>query len=250
MRVGLGDIVRKTREEMRVVEVEKIDPTGKRVLLVYVFTGLGDLILLAPVIKALLARGVARIGVVAPESGARILARANLGSRVVRYTPDDAIPEHDIAVDLTQRAGVDAQALMGDAPVKLGFGATDVRLFADRHWSRATAVPLLPLGVTEPDYAVTWRGTPAAETWARARWGREDGGRGGGGPRVLVVPGGRSKEKQWAGWRTVIEALQSRHAARAIMLGAPWEADAMRGLGDAYTGRDLAKLVALGENQE
>lgn len=246
----------------------RIDPRGKRILLVYLFQGLGDVVLLAPVAKALLDRG-ARVGVLVRPLGAAVLALAGL--RLRRHQlPIEADPRteaalrdeltraaYDVAVDLTHRGDVDSRRwLMGAtrlgwlqagetaAPAGLHAGVLDLRPLADRHWSRASVAPLAPLGVTLPAYDVRWRCPPAATRWAERAWGD--------GPRVLLVPGSRSAAKRWPGWGAVLETLAKSHGARVIVSGAPWEATEMAALVDplgaralVFTGRDLGRLLAL-----
>ncbi len=269
--MSLSDIVRASRERAAQAAAEarlELEPEGQRVLLVYLFAGLGDVVLLAPVAKALLDRG-ARVGVLVRPLGARVLARSGL--RLTRHVlAADASARdaralekqltgarYDVGVDLTHRGDVDARRWLV-AEHRLGWrdadettagaglhaSAADVRVHADRHWSRASMTPLAPLGVDAPAFDVPWRSTPAADAWARAQWGR--------GPRVLVIPGSRSADKQWRSWPAVARALVETHRARVVVSGAPWEAESMRAIADPlgaagrlFTGKDLARLLAL-----
>src|SRR5690242_6214006 len=70
----LGDVIRRSRAARGPNDASSLhlDPAGKKVLLVYLFTGLGDAVLLAPVVAALRARG-AKVGVLVRPLGARAL---------------------------------------------------------------------------------------------------------------------------------------------------------------------------------
>lgn len=266
----LSDIVRATHREAertrRRTTLVREDPRGLRVLLVYLFDGLGDVVLLAPLVRALVQRG-ADVEVLVRPLGARVLARS--GPPVVRHAlAADASRAtqrrllqaldargFDVAVDLTFRGDLDARAYLR-APRRIGWlapdedvndagldaGIEDLRPQADRHWSRAGAALLAALDVDAPAFDVPWHAPPSAHRWARTCWSRR--------PRVLLVPGSRSADKRWLGWRDVAAGLVESHRARVVIAGAPWERAALQPLARAldarlYTGRDLARLLAL-----
>lgn len=266
----LSDIVRATHAEAertrRRTTLERQDPRGQRVLLVYLFDGLGDVVLLAPLVRALLQRG-AEVEVLVRPLGDRVLARAGLPAarhvlardasaaarrRLLRALDARAF---DTAVDLTFRGDLDARPYLRAqrrigwlapdedvAEAGLDAGLEDLRPQADRHWSRAGCALLAALDVDHPAFDVPWRAPASAGRWAKARWSRR--------PRVLLVPGSRSADKRWLGWRDVAGGLIESHRAGVVITGAPWERAALQPLARElgarlFTGRDLARLLAL-----
>ena len=123
-----------------------IELADRRVLLVYLFPALGDAVLLAPAVQALLDAGAkAPVGLVLRESAARIWKHIDLPVRVhvlpdpiaQRPEPDDdeargevvklSVALHRrgyaIAADLTARDEVDARLWVerSEAPIRLGY---------------------------------------------------------------------------------------------------------------------------------
>lgn len=248
----------------------------QRVLLAYLFSGLGDAVLLAPVIKAVLDAGAKPpIGVVVPKgAGARLLALVDLPLKLhlLGDTPADVrklkaqlrAKKYQLAADLSLRAGLDARPLLeaSEAPVLLGFlregetlartgltfGAPDTRTEASVHWSRSTAEPLAAAGIERPSWDVALETPKPAKKAAAALFASKRG------PRIVLVPGGRAVEKRWDAERFVAigRAMIERHRASIVVAGSPSEAKLARGiakgLGErarAYVGRDLATLVEL-----
>lgn len=266
----LSDIVRATRAEAERTRLrttlERHDPRGQRVLLVYLFDGLGDVVLLAPLVRALLLRGAA-VDVLVRPLGDRVLARAGLAVTRHVLPADASVAEQrrvlraldarafDTAVDLTFRGDLDARPYLrarrrvgwlgpDEDPAQAGLdaGLEDLRPQADRHWSRAGAALLAALDVDAPAFDVPWQAPPSARRWARARWARR--------PRVLLIPGSRSADKRWSGWAEVAAGLVTSHRAALVLAGAPWERPVLQAMARPlvarlYTGRDLGRLLAL-----
>ena len=210
---------------------------GRRILLVYLFPNLGDVLLLAPVAKALLDAGAKKVGVVVRAGPARLLKLVDLSLKL-HVLPDElALPavaaghaeawadeatangadafaetlaagKYDVAVDLTARADVESRRWVTDigAQHRLGWIMDDERA---------------------EDAGFTW-GTPDIRHQTDRHWSRyqilplrclglsepafdldwklrptaerkatELYGEGDG-PRVLIVPGSRAKKKRWA----------------------------------------------------
>jgi ADP-heptose:LPS heptosyltransferase len=174
-----------------------------------------------------------------------------------------AARKYDVAVDLTFRADTDARRWLAasGAAVRLGWlgagedpkaaglssGAEDIRVMADRHWSRYLTLPLARLGVRAPRFELGFKLPEGAKASAEAHFK---------GPRpwVVLVPGARNPAKRWdperferVGQWVVREAQGS-----VVVAGAPSEAKLVKGLTQAiggpaqgYTKKDLATLVAL-----
>ncbi|MCC7380224.1 MAG: glycosyltransferase family 9 protein [Deltaproteobacteria bacterium] len=242
---------------------------GRRVLVVYLFSGLGDGILLAPVLKALAAAGAKKpIGVLAPPLPASALAHLGLDLRLHRTSEGRAIQRagYDIAVDLTFRADQDGRGWLArsGAPVRLGFigpgerledtgltaGRLDRRHYTDRHFSAALIEPLRELGIVAPRYDLPWRVSKDQARRADRLLPRRSKV-----PRVLLVPGSRSAEKRWPErtFAAIAHHAQEAHRASVVLAGAPRERPALVELARAagvssssiYSGRDLGVLLAL-----
>jgi ADP-heptose:LPS heptosyltransferase len=260
----LTDVIDRVRSVRTDDATLRVDPRGKRVLLVYLFSGLGDAALLAPVVMALLDRG-AEVGLLVRPLAREVLRFVDRPIRIHVFGARGLAREiraakYDLAVDLTMRDDVDARSWLL-APLKLGFvapgesradagldaGSVDARHHTDRHWSRALVPPLHPLGIVEPIYEVPFFVTRARVLEARSRWGSSRK------PRLLVVPGSRSEEKRWdrTHYAAIARDLSERHRARVILSGAPWERSALARMAkeipnaSLYTGRDLGLLLAL-----
>lgn len=170
--------------------------------------------------------------------------------------------KYDVAVDLTHRTQVDSRRWLTacEAPVRLGWvnngapptdggltwGAEDVRLMVDRHWSRCMMVPLRGLGLRQPDYDLVFKVSDKARAKAEALFGD--------GPRVLLIPGSRDEKKRIdvGCYERVGQWVLSEAEGTVVAVGAPAEAKLIRGLvkrvGDgatAYTQKDLGTLLAL-----
>lgn len=240
---------------------------GRRVLVVYLFSGLGDGILLAPVLKALAAAGAKRpIGVLTLPLPASALAHLGLDLRLHRTSEGRAIQRagYDIAVDLTFRADQDGRGWLArsGAPVRLGFtgpeerledtgltaGRLDRRHYTDRHFSAALIEPLRELGVVAPRYDLPWRVSKDQARRADRFLPRRSEV-----PRVLLVPGSRSAEKRWPErtFAAITRHAQEAHRASVVLAGAPRERPALvelaraAGVSAIYSGRDLGVLLAL-----
>ena len=272
-----------------------LDLPDQRVLLVYLFGGMGDAALLAPAVSALLARGPASpVGLVLRPLAARLWRRVDLPVRIhevsealiahdaARMQPDRAPKRtpavlrqekkalasalsrrhYDVAVDLTLKAGIDARQWLdaAGAEVRVGWlaaeetpesvgltwGMADLRTQTDRHWSQACAAPLACFGVDASAAPVEWRTTARADATASKKWGPR--------PRLLLVPGSQSADKQWApeAFGRAGKALAARRGGSAIVTGAPWESALMKRVAaqigpaaQTFTGRDLATLIAI-----
>lgn len=213
-----------------------VELAGKRVLLVYLFAALGDAILLAPVVKALLDGGAKSVGLLLRPSAARAFGLVDLKVKL-HLLPEllDLPPEregekrspwrkkevkaaaadfaraladrkYDVAVDLTFRNDADARRFVraSGAPVRLGWVHT---------------------GETAADAGLT-HGTEDCRHQAERHWSRYNmlplrclgvhqpaydvplAARpaaqaralalyGEGRPRVLLVPGARAEVKRW-----------------------------------------------------
>ncbi|MCK6551708.1 glycosyltransferase family 9 protein [Myxococcota bacterium] len=248
----------------------------RRVLLAYLFSGLGDAVLLAPVIRAVLDAGAKPpVGVLVPKgAGARLLTLVDLPMKLhlLGDTPADhpkvkaqlRAKRYELAADLSLRDGLDARPFLeaSDAPVLLGFlregetlartgltfGAPDTRTEAMIHWSRSTAQPLAAAGIERPSWDVALATPKEAKKAALALFPSKRG------PRIVLVPGGRAVEKRWDAERFVAigRAMIERHRASVVVLGSPAESKLARGIAKAlgerarpYVGRDLATLVEL-----
>ncbi|MBI2378403.1 MAG: glycosyltransferase family 9 protein [Deltaproteobacteria bacterium] len=143
--MGLGDVIRASRARVSVARREPIAVANRRVLLAYLFPGLGDNVLLLPVLEALASREPAMIGVLVRSVGARVLERYGRSVRV-HVLPDELIDrtrtdhptasrlrsargtavraartrlskelrgsQYDVAVDLTHRREVDTRGIL------------------------------------------------------------------------------------------------------------------------------------------
>ena len=258
------------------VEVPSIDVEGRSVLIVYLFNGLGDAVLLAPAVRALIELG-AEVELLLPPLAARIWRHVDLqvglhempkvileddaararGERKrsskaaakARRELEASLGEFDVAVDLTLRGGVDSRRWLR-APVRVGWGddddqltwsAPDTRTRTDVHWARRQLEPLACFGGSAFDPSIPFHITGGARRKAAGKWGD--------GPRLLVVPGSRSEDKLWAAH---VEATLAAAAGSVVVTGAPWEADDIRSIarevgGKLYCGKDLATLIALVE---
>lgn len=262
----------------------QLDVAGRSVLLVYLFDGMGDAVLLAPAVRALLEAG-AQVGLLVPPLAARIWARIDL--QVVLHVMPKVITEddiaqaegrrkrasakaasarrelsatlkaagYDVAADLTLRGGLDSRRWL-DAGLKVGWtqpeetaealglvwGPTDTRTRTDVHWALRQIEPLACLGLTSVCPGVDFSIPAGARRTAEARFGA--------GPRLLVVPGSRSADKQWAA-SAFASVARSSAPGSVVVTGAPWEAAAMRSIAHSiggaktFCGRDLAVLLAL-----
>ncbi len=170
--------------------------------------------------------------------------------------------KYTIAVDLTHRASVDSRRWLHacGATVRLGWmdrgdsnsdtgltwGTEDVRVMADRHWSKYMTLPLRGLGLTQPDYDLEFKISDAAQAKAKSLFGR--------GPKLLLVPGARDPNKRWdpESFERVGQWMCKEAEGTVVVVGAPAEAKLIRGLvksigqgAVAYTQKDLGALLAL-----
>lgn len=283
--MGLLDAIRRARGPIARPPPD-IDVEGRRVLLVYLFPALGDAVLLAPAVKALLDAGAEPpVGLLLRESAARIWKHIELPVRVhalpdvlaARPEPEDDAAHGDlvklsvalrrrgyaIAADLTARAEVDARLWLerAEAPVKLGYqtgeddasltwAAPDERVEALEHWTRYVAAPLRPLGLGRLPTRLSFTCSEAARKKAENLWP-------GTGPRVLLIPGARSEDKRFDP-ETFVAAgrLAVDQGAQVVVGGGPGEAKLVRRVAKAvggapsYAGKGLGPLVHLATHAE
>lgn len=279
--MGLMDAIRRVGAAPRRAAVPQVDVAGEKVLLVYLFPGLGDAVLLAPVVAALLEAGAkAPIGLLLREPAARAWKNLDLPVRIhvlpealaARPEPDDdeavaerlrlAVPlekkGYGIAVDLTARADLDAKLWLArsKAAVRLGYqgeggppeltwAAPDERSQGLEHWTRYLSAPLTPCRLGPLPAEIGFKVSEAAETKAASLWGP--------GPRVLLVPGSRSEAKRFD---PTLFASAGRLAlgreGSVALLGAPNERKLLAqlklelgGEGEIYAAKGLGPAFAL-----
>ncbi len=253
---------------------------GRSVVLFYLFPALGDAVLLAPAVRALLDAGAKSVGVVLRKNASRIWKYVDLPTRLIIYPDELVLPRNDpgwrskpvkaqsdqlaaklakypIAVDLTLRDEVDCRRFVA-AETRLGFvhpqerdtgltwGTVDSRVQGERHWSKYLILPLRALGVREPNYEVDFAISATARKDAEQRWS--------GRPRVLLVPGAVTEEKRWGEERFIgvgRHVVENRRGS-VVVVGAPSEAKLCRSvakqIGDGashYTQKNLEILLAL-----
>ncbi len=252
-----------------------MEPSGQRILLVYLFSALGDAALLAPVASALVAAG-ARVDLLLREAGARLFRHIDLPVRV--HTLPEALavtPEPDddearaaavrlsvalkrrrfhAAVDLTARRDVDGRRWVerSEAPHSFGFAtgddrsmswvAEDERVEALEHWTRYLAAPLAPFGPLSLPAEVPFLVPAPAEEKAELLWGQKS-------PRVLLVPGSRNPDKRFSSEAfRAAGRLAAARGASVVVAGGPGEKALLREVaagGPIYAGKSLGPLVAL-----
>ena len=294
--VSVLDAIRRTRGRFRFDPDgdpgPPVDLEGQRVLLVYLFPNLGDVLLLGPVVNALIQGGAKRVGLVLRKNPARVFKLIDLPAKIHNLPEDLALPaeaagheeawadpevaeaaeafadtlvdRYDIAVDLTARSDIESRrwvqavgaphrfgwVMDGEQAEDAGFtwGTPDVRHQTERHWSRYLVLPLRCLGITEPDFDLSWQRKPTAQEKAAELYGQGDG------PRLLIVPGSKAVEKRWDVDRfaEVGSRLMQQLGARIVVTGAPDEKPLVRSLAvgiggqaDAFTGKDLSTLLEL-----
>jgi heptosyltransferase II len=293
--VGLSDSIERIKGQMRNggrfdpklfdKPAPRFDVAKKRVLVAYLFGGLGDAVLLGPALTALAAKHPKDpIGVLTLEGSARFLKTLDLPLKLHIF-PEElmtakgkaAAPmkeallkelkakKYEVAVDLSLRDEVDARPYLkgSGAEVRLGFvrageelerigldfGAADTRAEAAMHWSRALVQPLAAVGVERPTFELPWLKNEKAKAKAEALWGEEARS-----PRILLVPGGRMEHKRWheSRFAAVGRYAVEKRGARVVVCGAPSEAELVRVVKkdtgrDAkhYTGKDLIVLREL-----
>jgi ADP-heptose:LPS heptosyltransferase len=259
-----------------------LDIGGKRVLVVYLFGGLGDALLLAPALKALAKREPKKpIGLLIPPLGARLFKLIDLplklhvlpGELLDPGTDKSARSEaeakaaaaiaktkYEVAIDLSFREQLDARRYLADAEIRAGWmrrgetleraglthGTPDSRHETTLHWSRYCALPLERFGVDAPDFSLTWRIKKETRARAEALWGESKK------PRVMLVPGG-TKERRWHPGRFIaVGRWAAERGASILVVGSPAESQLLRKLcksigkgAKPYSGKDLALLIAL-----
>lgn len=280
--MGLLDAIRRVGR-VAPAATPRLEVEGRRVLLVYFFPALGDAVLLAPVVSALVEAGARPpVGLLLRAGAARMWRHVDLPVRL-HVLPDElaALPEpeddagtaavlklqvalrkasYDIAVDLTFREDVDARRWLDRAEpsARLGYrsssgrtddglfwGAVDERNLGLDHWTHYLAAPLAPLDLGPLPTEIPFRVSPAATDKAEGLWGAS--------PRVLLVPGSRSPEKRFAPTTFVAAGrFAVSRGGSVVVVGGPEE----RGLvgqvasevgtgAQPYTGRSLGPLVHL-----
>ena len=284
--MGLLDAIRRARspfERAGSPPPPNVDLPKVRVLIVYLFEGVGDAWLLGPALAALLEAGARPpIGILAPPTAIRALRLFDLPLRfhpIVDSTDTDtrsAVQEleakirrrrYDIAVDLTLRKGRDSRRwlLASGAKTRLGWrtkseradvsplthGILDQRGQAERHWSRYLVAPLTPLGVTSPRYDLPFRTSDTARGRAQALLGDR--------PRVVLVPGAKASSKQWGPdhFERIGRTIIDRFSGSVVVVGAPSEGKAIRSLtrsigkgASAYTQKGLDVVKELIDNAD
>jgi ADP-heptose:LPS heptosyltransferase len=255
----------------------RFDVEKKRVLIAYLFGGLGDAALLAPALVALAARKPkAPIGVLTLENSVRILKTLDLPLKFHIF-PEELLPgglkgkaatakkdallkelrakKYEIAADLSLRDELDARPYIKNigAQLKLGFvrpgedletigldfGAADTRAEAAMHWSRALVQPLASLGVDKPIFELPFIKDEKAKAKADAMWGEESRS-----PRILLVPGGKKDNTRWheSRFAAVGRYAVDKRDARVVVCGAPSEAALVRVVKKA-TGKDTQHYI-------
>lgn len=277
--MGLIDAIRRARGAAP-QPPPALDVKGRRVLLVYLFPALGDAVLLAPVVQALLDAGAQPpVGLLLRESASRVWKHVDLRARVhvlpdvlvARPEPEteDAEAEvlklgvalrkkgYAVAADLTARGDVDARLWVerSEAPLRLGFATgeddaqltwacPDERVEALEHWTRYVAAPLAPFGLGALPAEVPFSFSDAAGAKAEQLWGP-------GRPRVLLVPGARTEDKRFPPEAFVAAGTLARsRGASVVAAGGPGEAELVKSVardvwGAAYAAKGLGPLVAL-----
>ncbi|MEO1336397.1 MAG: glycosyltransferase family 9 protein, partial [Myxococcota bacterium] len=271
---GLLDAIRRTRKPFRFDPDGDPGPPvvleGQRVLLIYLFPNLGDVILLAPVVKSLLDAGAKKVGVVVKAAGARIFKLVDLpvkthvlpemlqlpaeaaGYGHLWQTPQmieasaefaETIAErYDIAVDLTARNDAESRRWVAAAKAPHRFG-----------W--------IMDGERPEDAGLTW-GTLDQRYQADRHWSRYQVlplrclglsepdfnlpwkvrptaenkalslyGKSNG-PRVLIVPGSKAERKRWPPERfaEIGGRLARDLNAQIVVTGAPDEKPLVRSI--------------------
>ena len=260
-----------------------IDPAGRQVVLHYLFPALGDAVLLAPAVQALLDTGVESVGLVLRKSAIRIWKHLDLPVKLHPFPDELVLPledprwqdpelrplieklakpmkKYDVAVDLTLRDEVDVRRFLADTETRLGFiesdestetagltwGTLDERFQAERHWSRYLILPLRSLGVEEPNFNVSFSISDKAQEKAESLWGPS--------PRVLLVPGAQTEEKRWSPDQFAeVGRFVGKQGGSTVVCGAPEEGGLIRSVVKAigkstsspYTQKNLETLLAL-----
>ena len=262
-----------------------IEPRGIKVLVVYLFRGLGDAVLLVPAVKALVDVG-AEVEVLVQEKAARILklvdlrwqihtlpGALDLGAEDPRWQEADVLEQeakmmrklasrkYDVAIELTARADADGRRWVSatHASHRLGwvieqesaeaagltFGTPDVRLQTDRHWSRFQMLPMRCFGVTEPKFDIPFDIPEEVLLRATGSYGTT--------PRMLLVPGAQQEERRWPLEHFArVGRWVTECGGSVVVCGAPHESDLVEEIvgligKDArlFAGEDLQTLLAL-----
>jgi ADP-heptose:LPS heptosyltransferase len=287
----LIDVIRQTQAQFRGALDEWPEPVpetsvrGKKILLVYLFNKMGDGILLAPVVRALLDAGAKPpIGLVLRERAVQIWRTVDLPTRIYtlpiaiddeQIDPDDQEAletqlekgRYDIAVDLNHTQRFDSRELLeaSGAPIRLGWldpgedpdaaglthGAYDFRHQAATHWSRYCAMPLVSLGIRKLQFSVPWKIKEEHQDFASELYGRR--------PRILMVPGTERIETRLPKERYIELGRWLRDLGASLVLtGSPsesaWLKTIAKGITEStedaipvYAQKNLLKLLALVE---
>ncbi len=245
-----------------------VDLDGQRVLLVYLFPNLGDVLLLAPVINALLAGGAKRVGVVVLKNPARVLKLVDLPikthvlpdalrrpAEAAGHTATWAQPEigeaaeafaaglagkYDVAVDLTARADIESRRWVAAAEAQHRFGwMMDGERAEDAGFTFGTRDVRHQTDRHWSRYQMLplrclGRSEPDFDlAWVR-KPNADDKARqlygDGDGPRLLIVPGANAIEKRWSRFDAVGQRLSTELRARTVVTGAPDEGPLVRDL--------------------
>ena len=246
----------------------EVPVAGRRILLVYLFPNLGDLLLLAPVIKALLDAGAKKVGVLVRKNPSRILKLVDVPAKLhvlpeALELPAEAAGHGEIwsAPETIEAADEFAASFAGKYDVAIDLTArSDAE---SRRWVMASEAPhrfgWLMDGETADDAGFTW-GTTDIRHFTDRHWSRYQllplQGLGvnepafdlpwrlsasaetkadalfgeGPGPRVLLVPGSKTEDKRWPPERfaTVGRKLAHDLQARIVVTGAPNEGPLVR----------------------
>jgi ADP-heptose:LPS heptosyltransferase len=227
-----------------------LSAAGRSIVLAYLFPGLGDALLLAPVVKALLVRAQVAppVGLLLRPLAAKALALAELPVRIHVHPESMVEPETDaprsaraektaraerrtlvaeladigyaIGVDLTHRRGLDARGLLAEAGIALRVG------WLTEGETRQSAGLAAGLVDRRPQAAGHWSevlaeplrcfGRGAGEPDHSVRWRVPAAARAraekrfGTAPRLLLVPGSKFPDKRWPADRFVAIARWAR----------------------------------------
>lgn len=209
---------------------------GQRVLLVYLFPNLGDVLLICPVVKALINAGAKRVGLVVRKNPSRVLKLLDLSVKL-HVLPDDlhlpaeaagheaawATPEttasadefaatlaagkYDVAVDLTARADIESRRWVAAAQATHRFGwVTEGELAEDAGLTWGTVDTRYQAERHWSRYQILpLRSLGLNEPAFDLEWKTSDAAVAkaqglfgeGQGPRILFVPGSQASEKRW-----------------------------------------------------
>lgn len=201
-------------------------------LVVYAFPRLGEAMLLAPLLQALVDGGAAGLQVAVRDAGRAVLKQLDLPLEAI--TRIERVVPADVAIDLTHRNDFAGRRWLqvSGAKIKLGFAALgehradvdldgpvpDERHLGLEHWIDAIARPLKPLDLPPMRFRAPFRPLPQRS---------DDGWPAGPGPRLLLVPGAMDPERRWpeACFVQVGRDHVKRRQGRCLVVGSPNESE-------------------------